>query len=79
MGVFKPLFTESNIHDEKRIRVIPDNIEEVGFEDISPEERQQLLNDFQEKLKVAEAQSASGAPRTSLDDAMNKLRKMVNE
>ena len=80
MGIFKPIFTEvSNVSDEKRIRILTDNSDELDVEDISTQERKWLLDDLYEKLSVAEAQSASGVPRTSLDDAMNKVRKMIHE
>ncbi|MFZ3130177.1 MAG: hypothetical protein WA125_03505 [Desulfosporosinus sp.] len=80
MAVFKPIFTEvSNVSDEKRIRILIDNSDELDVEDISTEERKRLLVDLYEKLSVAEAQSASGAPRTSLDDAMNKMKEMIHE
>ena len=80
MAIFKPIFTEvSNVSDEKRIRILTDNSDELDVEDISTEERKWLLVDLYEKLSVAEAQSASGTPRTSLDDAMNKMKEMIHE
>ncbi len=80
MGIFKPIYTKtSNVSGEKCISIITDNSDGLEVEDMSTEERKWLLADLYEKLSVAEAQSVSGAPRTSLDDAINKLRKTIHE
>lgn len=75
MSIFKPVCTEisSNIDGKSSIRIITDNAD-IEEDYISPEEKQLLLDDLHGKLRISEAQSASGAPRISLDDAMEKLR-----
>jgi len=75
LGIFKPVCTEisSNIDGKNSIRIITDNAD-LEEDYISPEEKQLLLDDLREKLRISEAQSASGAARISLDDAMEKLR-----
>lgn len=81
MGILKSVSIEipSNIDDKNSIRIITGNDDEIEDDYISPGEKQQILDDLREKLRVSEAQSASGAPRISLDDAMEKLRNKRHE